>query len=851
MNDTELISVVIPCYTRGLFVHETIESIQRQTHPHWEIILVDDGAEEPETVAAIETLERQTPPGVRIVREPHRGLPHARNRGFHLARGRYVIPLDSDDFLEPEMMEACLRAMRSHPKAGFAYFDYRVFGDKNFIHHAGDYNLYRLMHENFFSHCLFLRREAWQDVGGYDEWHRFSYEDWQFALQLGAHGWYGHYIPQVLFNYRTHGRGHHYIGIENHDKNWAHMTAGHPSLFSPRGRLNVKRRWAPSICFVVRSGEPDFENQTVQDHQVLVGVDEATALEQSNAPCFLWMSDARTLQPYAAEQCIWGLRSASWVTWSDTGEAPRPSLRNAAGPLGLSREVLEQPEDRRSGKVCRLPWRCRRPAAPPDTRSSQSPRRPSPSPSNQSTPVPMPTASNRRTEPSTHWVATIRRHLENAELLSADTWRNEPLAAAGRLVPLRLKEKVNAVAGRPIFDLSFYLRFQPRSVLIEGGLVERIDYIPPRKPEGKRRLALCTPSLGAGGAESVLLELAGRIDRSRFEVFLLATDRQDSRLRSRWEDLVDHVYDLAPMVDVSWVPHFVYSAALNWEFDVLVVQNSLSVYTALPAIKEKRPEIKTVDILHAVDDDWDLFSATLDVADNLDRRLVISEAGRTRLFEMDTPEEKIRLIRNGIDVARFNASRYPGDGLHRELGLPPGTRILLYAGALYESKRPLLLPDIARELLRLRPGADFHFVVAGAGPEEPRLRAKLERMGLSRRFSLIGRRDRVPELLTSAALTLAPSQTEGVPLIVLESLAMETPVVASHVGAIEEALPPECGILVELGSEEEVRFARAIDELLADEQRRRDLGRAGRKLVTRDYTLDRARRQYTELLNEL
>ena len=137
MSDTELVSVVVPCYTRGQFVQETIESVRRQTHTHWELILVDDGAEEPETVAAIEALERQAPPGVRIVRETHRGLPHARNRGFQLARGRYVIPLDSDDLLEPEMMETCLRVMAAHPEAGFAYFDYRVFGDKNYIHRAG------------------------------------------------------------------------------------------------------------------------------------------------------------------------------------------------------------------------------------------------------------------------------------------------------------------------------------------------------------------------------------------------------------------------------------------------------------------------------------------------------------------------------------------------------------------------------------------------------------------------------------------------------------------------------------------------------------------------------------------
>ena len=672
MNDTELISVVIPCFSRGHFVEETIESIQRQTYSHWEVILVDDGAEEPETVAAIEAVERQALPGVRVVHEPHGGLPHARNRGFQLARGRYVIPIDSDDFLEPEMMEICLRTMRAHPAAGYAYFDYRVFGDSNFIHDAGDYNLYRLMHENFLAHCLFLRREAWEDVGGYDEWHRFSYEDWHFALQLGAHGWFGHYIPKVLFNYRTHGRGHHYVGVENHDKNWEHITAAHPSLFSPPGRLQVKTKWSPSICFVVRRGEPNFRNQTVRDYQVLVGVDEATALEQSNAPCFLWMSDAKTLRPYAAEQCIWGLRSASWVTWSDTGEAPRPSFRQAAGPLGLSRDVLEQPETRRSGKVRRLPWRCRLPAEPPATSAPQSSRRPSQSLSRKSAATTPPPASARRTEPSRHWPATIRRHLENAELLSAETWRTEPFAAAGRLIPLRWKETINAVAGHAVFDLSFYLKFQPRSVLIDGGLVERIDYIPPPKPEGKRRLALCTPSLGAGGAESVLLELAGRIDRARFEVFLLATDRRESRLRSRWEGLVDHIYDLAPLVDVSWVPHFVYSAALNWEFDVLVVQNSLSVYAALPAIKEKRPGIQTIDILHAVHDDWDLFSATLDVAEHLDRRLVISEAGRARLVEMDTPEERIRLIRNGIDVTRFEPSRYSGDGLHRELRLGPG-----------------------------------------------------------------------------------------------------------------------------------------------------------------------------------
>ena len=80
---------------------------------------------------------------------------------------------------------------------------------------------------------------------------------------------------------------------------------------------------------------------------------------------------------------------------------------------------------------------------------------------------------------------------------------------------------------------------------------------------------------------------------------------------------------------------------------------------------------------------------------------------------------------------------------------------------------------------------------------------------------------------------------------------MKTPVISCRAGAIEEALPAECGLLVESGSGEEHRLAQAIHELLSDEGRRVDMGRAGRALVERDYSLERARRRYRELQKEL
>ncbi len=487
MPHPELVSAVIPAYNPASFVEETIESILRQTHPHKEIILVDDGSDKPESQRLIAEIEARGIPNLRVVHQENRGLAGARNTGFRHARGEFVVPIDADDRLEPEMMATCLAELKAHREAGFCYFDYHVFGDTNYIERPGEYNLYRLLDENFMACCIFVERAVWESIGGYDEWHRWGYEDWSFFLNLGKNGYFGRYIEQPLFNYRTHGRGLHYIGLERHPTNWAHMLEKHPEVLLPEGRLRVKREWAPSICFVVQGGRaPSFENQTVRDYQTLVNVDERTAVERSRAPAFLWLSGDRPLQPQAAEECIWGLTEADWVTWKDTGDAPPPSLRNFAGPLGVARRVMEQSEPKLSGIVRRLPWRCREPARPAGREGGRvvsgtaSAREPSQllaasggggslvvehavealaldpaalsSSEDAAQPAAMPAIAP---SPFGRHADRLYHHLQNAEVLSRDAWLRHPLRSSARLIPLRWKERVNRLAGRPVFDLSF------------------------------------------------------------------------------------------------------------------------------------------------------------------------------------------------------------------------------------------------------------------------------------------------------------------------------------------------------------------------------------------------------------
>ena len=157
----------------------------------------------------------------------------------------------------------------------------------------------------------------------------------------------------------------------------------------------------------------------------------------------------------------------------------------------------------------------------------------------------------------------------------------------------------------------------------------------------------------------------------------------------------------------------------NWRCDILIVQNSLYGYAAVQHIRKLLPDIKIVDVIHSVDEAWDQIASTAGVAAEIDHRVAMSEAVRNRLVALGVAEEKIVLVRNGVDLERFQAT-------------PPSshsTKNILFAARLDPVKRPLLIADIAKELAKLRPQRDFRFSVAGDGPEKDALNSGSEDLG--------------------------------------------------------------------------------------------------------------------------
>jgi glycosyltransferase involved in cell wall biosynthesis len=202
MNETPLVSIVIPAYNLGHYVGATIDSVLAQDYPRVELIVIDDGSKDDTR----EVLARYTG-RMRWESQPNAGQVAAMNRGWGMASGEILSWIGADDLLLPDAVSTSVRELAAHPEIVMTYCDYNQIDPRGRVIRRlrrPDFN-YRDMVVNVI--CppgpgAFFRRSAWQATGPWDASFRIML-DYDYWLRLGLQGPFKR-IPRVLAHYRMH-----------------------------------------------------------------------------------------------------------------------------------------------------------------------------------------------------------------------------------------------------------------------------------------------------------------------------------------------------------------------------------------------------------------------------------------------------------------------------------------------------------------------------------------------------------------------------------------------------------------------------------------------------------------------
>lgn len=114
-----LFSVGIPVYNGMPYLPESLESVLRQTYPHFEVVVVNDGS----TDGSLEYLQSVRDPRVRVISQTNSGITTALNRALQEARTPWLVRLDADDVAHPERLALLSEAIERYPNAGMFYSD--------------------------------------------------------------------------------------------------------------------------------------------------------------------------------------------------------------------------------------------------------------------------------------------------------------------------------------------------------------------------------------------------------------------------------------------------------------------------------------------------------------------------------------------------------------------------------------------------------------------------------------------------------------------------------------------------------------------------------------------------------
>jgi glycosyltransferase involved in cell wall biosynthesis len=222
---------------------------------------------------------------------------------------------------------------------------------------------------------------------------------------------------------------------------------------------------------------------------------------------------------------------------------------------------------------------------------------------------------------------------------------------------------------------------------------------------------------------------------------------------------------------------------------------------------------------------------------------LVDECHRLRI-----PSHKVHLIHNGIDTNQFQRTLTRSEA-KRRVGAYEDRLLIGSVGRLSPEKGFLQLIEVVSNLRQVHP-IPIDLWIAGDGPQRDELESAIERLGLNDSVRLLGQRNDLRDFYQAMDMFLLNSIREGLPNVLLEAMAMETPVIATAIAGIPKLISHRIdGLLISPGKPQELQSA--IEELLVSEEKRHALTVHARCKIEQDYSFEKRIEKVVAIYNNL
>lgn len=384
----------------------------------------------------------------------------------------------------------------------------------------------------------------------------------------------------------------------------------------------------------------------------------------------------------------------------------------------------------------------------------------------------------------------------------------------------------------------------------------------------KIHLLCLFPWLNLGGADKFNLDLLGELDKEKYEINIITTQRCTNPWLQEFREITPYIFNLPNFLSAENYPEFIDYYINSREIDLLFVSNSLDGYYLLPWIKKNHPNLPILDYVHMEEWYWRNGGYSRDSSifrSVINKTYICNNASRSVMINhFHNRPEDVETVHIGIDEKKFDASKIRDGILYEELKIDSNRPIVLFICRLEPQKRPFLMIEIAKKVKKKIP--NIAFAVVGDGSQKNELKKNVEIYNLGKTVFFVGSKKEVRPYYKDAKITLICSLKEGLSLTAYESCSMGVPVISSDVGGQSDLIDDSVGKLIPLFQDEETEFdsrnfcetevnsyVDEITSIIKDNQKWKKLSANCRKRVEKEFSIskmiEKMDREFTKYAN--